>query len=79
MRSSRHTVPLQPLLALIALCQVASVAQDIELSPPPEGQYVLDYAGLIDPEDEQEINEIAAACLAEKVIPIITVTIENME
>ena len=78
MRSSRHTVPLQPLLALIALCQVASVAQDIELSPPPEGQYVLDYAGLIDPEDEQEINEIAAACLAEKVIPIITVTIENM-
>ena len=75
--SPRYTFFASLCLSLAALV-LDSAAQQLDLAPPPEGQYVLDYAGLIDPEDEQEINEIAAASLAEKVIPIITVTIEDM-
>ena len=78
MRSPVYTIPFILLSGMIVLCPGATFAQQIDLAPPPEGQFVLDYAGLIDPEDEQKINEIAAASLAEKVIPIITVTIENM-
>ncbi len=77
-RSSIHTISFILFSSMFALCPVRVLAQEIDLAPPPEGQYVLDYAGLIDPEDEQEINKIAAASLAETVIPIITVTIEDM-
>lgn len=75
--SSAHVIA-SSLILLMGVFASSARAQDIELAPPPEGQYVLDYAGLIDLKDEEEINRIATACLAEKVIPIITVTIESM-
>jgi len=63
---------------MVALYPGLGLAQKIDIAPPPEGQYVLDYAELIDPEDEQKINDIAAASLSEKVIPIFTVTVESL-
>ncbi len=76
---SPHHILFASICVSLAAFALDSAAQQIDLAPPPEGEYVLDYAGLIDPEDEQEINEIAAASLAEKAIPIVTVTIESMD
>ncbi len=78
MRSWSHTIVFNILLCYCVLSSALCLAQDIELAPPPEGQYVLDYAGLIDLKDEEEINRIATESLRERVIPIITVTIESM-
>lgn len=75
--SSRPTI-LCLAAPLAVLLSFGAMAQVLNLEPPPEGEFVLDYAGLIPPEDEVEINELAAASLRDKVIPIITVTIPSM-
>ena len=66
------------MLAILCTCLGSASAQQISLSPPPAGQFVLDYAELIGAEDEAKLNTIAGAVLGEKAIPIITVTIEDM-
>lgn len=54
-------------------------AQHIDLTPPPEGKFILDHGDLIDPADEEAIEALAAATLRDKAIPILVVTIESME
>ena len=64
---------------MCALAAGGAWGQTITLDAPAQGQFVLDLAGLIAPEDAGEINGIAAAALRENAIPIIVVTIESMD
>lgn len=57
---------------------VSAGADQLDLAPPPEGEFVIDNASLINVEDQNEIETIAAATLKDKAIPILTVTIESM-
>jgi len=56
----------------------AQAAREIEIDPPGEREFILDYADLIDEGDEQRIREIAEKLLTDKATPIIVVTIESM-
>lgn len=57
----------------------AAVAESmIDLQPPPAGRYVLDLADLIDQEQEQAIETLAAALLSEHRTPLVVVTIKSM-
>ncbi len=78
MRTRFHMVVFNILLCCFALCSVLCLAQDIELAPPPPGEFVLDLAELLSPEEEQALNELGAAVLSEKAVPIIVVTIDRM-
>jgi uncharacterized protein len=47
-------------------------------APPPPGRFTSDGAGLIEKEDGQEIDRLAAALLAEKGYPVSVVTIRSL-
>jgi len=47
-------------------------------APPPPGRFTSDGAGLIEKEDGQEIDRLAAALLAEKGYPVNVVTIRSL-
>lgn len=53
-------------------------ALKITLDPPAEGEFVRDLAGLVTPEDERRVREIASRLLEDADTPIIVVTIESM-
>ena len=63
---------------VLALPTGALAARSIDLPRPDERQFVLDRAGMIDPEDEEAIKRIADKLLTDHATPIIVVTIESM-
>jgi len=65
-------------IAFFALTLLPAAAQQINIQPPAEGNYVLDLAYMIEDEHEKEINETVERLLSEQAIPIIVVTIEGM-
>ena len=69
------------LLSLMLMCVLTAVplvAQEIELAPPGERDFIIDKADLITPEHETLIRDKCTALLNEKATPIIVVTIESM-
>ncbi|MCZ6794732.1 MAG: TPM domain-containing protein [Planctomycetota bacterium] len=51
----------------------------IDLQPPPEGEFVVDAASLVEPADRQAIREVCHRLLRERATPILVVTIASME
>jgi len=68
------------LLLLCALLLLATPAQAALRVPaqPDSGQHVVDPADLITPEDEAEIQQIAARLLAQERVRLVVVTIDSM-
>ena len=68
------------LLLLSALLLLATPAQAALRVPaqPDSGQHVVDPADLITPEDEAEIQQIAARLLAQERVRLVVVTIDSM-
>ena len=68
------------LAVCLALAMPGAVAwgQFIQLEPPGQREFILDKAGLITPEHEQQIRAICDKLLTERAIPIVVVTIESM-
>ncbi len=66
-------------LGLAALWTLPAAAQQINLDPPGEREFVLDKALMLDRADNQRIREIGDKLLTDQAIPIIVVTIESME
>jgi uncharacterized protein len=50
----------------------------LNLQPPGDRQFVLDRAGVLSTEDQQQIRQICDRLLSDKATPIIVVTIPNM-
>jgi uncharacterized protein len=65
-------------LAFMLISVVVSAAPPIP-PKPSEFAYVYDYAGLIDAEDEQRINELGAAIDNTSNAQIVVVTVDSME
>lgn len=69
---------------LLAVCLTLAMpgavawGQFIQLEPPGQREFILDKAGLITPEHEQQIRAICDKLLTERAIPIVVVTIESM-
>jgi uncharacterized protein len=66
------------LAAFLCLFATAAAAQEISIERPGPRDFVVDYANLIEPEDETRIKEVCDKLLTEQAIPIIVVTIEQM-
>lgn len=69
------------LAAFIAFSEThLAVAQDglIKLDPPGPREFILDNAGMLSPEDKEQIKKICDKLLTDKATPIIVVTIESM-
>ena len=79
MRSRRLILPLLLLPALVAGPLVRdAAATPVFPGPPASGRFINDGAGLITAEDRAEIQQVAAALLAEKRYPIGVVTIRSL-
>ncbi len=68
------------LLAMAALAGLSAPAsaQIISLERPPEGEFIVDKAGLINQDDAAHIREVCQRLLTESNIPIIVATINAM-
>lgn len=65
-------------ILLCGLFALPLAAQEIDLQPPGEREFILDKAELIDPADEEQIRTLCDDLLTAKATPIIVVTIESM-
>ena len=71
------------LVCLVAMAVLAGLstpawAQIISLERPPEGEFIVDKAGLINQDDAAHIREVCQRLLVEDKIPIIVATINAM-
>ncbi len=64
--------------ALAIVLAQTTHAQTITLEAPPEGQFILDHAFMIEDQDEVQIQEACTKLLSEMAIPIVVVTIDRM-
>lgn len=65
-------------VGLTLLVPVAAVAQEFDLEPPGEREFILDNAGMLDESTETEIRGICDTLLTDKATPLIVVTLESM-
>jgi uncharacterized membrane protein YgcG len=65
-------------MAVLAGLSTPAWAQIISLERPPEGEFIVDKAGLINQDDAAHIREVCQRLLAEDKIPIIVATINAM-
>ena len=68
-------------VAISALClMVASSASanEIDLEPPGDREFIRDLAGLLDSDSEQRIRKLCDNLLTDRATPIIVITIESM-
>lgn len=63
-------------IAITLLCSVH--AEPIAITPPTEGQWVVDSAQFLIPEDRAAIEGLSQTLLADREIPLIVVSIESM-
>ena len=63
---------------LITLYSVPSLAQEFDLQPPGEREFVSDKAGMLDEAAVARIREVCDRLLTDRATPIIVVTIESM-
>ncbi|QDU79225.1 hypothetical protein Pla110_09310 [Polystyrenella longa] len=66
------------LACMVTFAVPASAQIKIDLERPPEGQFIVDKANLINPQDAEAIRKMSEAVLKDKAAPIIVVTIESM-
>ncbi|APZ93641.1 hypothetical protein Fuma_03259 [Fuerstiella marisgermanici] len=63
---------------LMSFSATLAVAQEFDLQPPGEREFVSDEAGLLDEASVAQIREICDKLLTDKATPIIVVTINSM-
>ncbi len=66
------------LVTLAVLAGMNAGAQVITLDRPPEGEFIVDHAGLIAASDADHIRTVSARLLADDEVPLIVVTINAM-
>ena len=72
------------LISCVLVTAAAAGAQDfdsklrIRLDPPPERSFVLDLAGLLNPDDARRARQICDRLLAERATPIVVVTVKRL-
>lgn len=64
--------------ALVAMTAVPAVAQQFDLQPPGEREFVSDKAGMLDEPSITHIRTVCDKLLTDKATPIIVVTIDSM-
>lgn len=64
---------------VIAACWISPLqAQQFDLQPPGDREFISDHAGLLDEESATRIRTLCDALLTDKATPIIVVTIDSM-
>lgn len=74
----KQRVLLQLLACLLGLAPALAQAQQINLDPPGDREFVQDLGRLIAPEDVEQIRGIGDQLLTDTAIPLIVVTINSM-
>ncbi|MEZ6126541.1 MAG: TPM domain-containing protein [Planctomycetaceae bacterium] len=64
---------------LALLCCGALIAQEFDLNPPGDREFINDEAGMLDGASRETIRGICDRLLKDKATPIIVVTIDSME
>jgi len=65
-------------LLVVPLTASSLTAQEFDLEPPGEREFIKDLAGLLDEESKDRIRSTCDTLLKDKATPIIVVTIESM-
>ena len=76
MREPRRIASIAALVLFLAL--TASPLSAAEISPPENGHFVQDLAGLVSSEDAQKIQEHGKRLLSEQAIPLVVLTVNSM-
>ncbi len=75
---SVHRIGVMFFGALVAMTAVPAVAQQFDLQPPDEREFVSDKAGMLDEPSLTHIRTVCDKLLTDKATPIIVVTIDSM-
>jgi len=65
-------------MAFITLCSVPTAAQQFDLQPPGDREFVSDKAGMLDEASVTHIRTVCDKLLTDKATPLIVVTIDSM-
>ncbi len=65
-------------LTALTLTAIPSTAQEFDLQPPGDREFVSDKAGMLDEASISHIKSVCDKLLTDKATPIIVVTIESM-